>query len=79
MLPQCSSDFTLFTAEDIDSAFDRVKTLKHHQLIELDLQGVKLTLVGCPSGHMVGGTIWVLETGGEVLVYGPDTNHTRER
>jgi hypothetical protein len=73
------SDFTTFNADDIDAAFKRIKTLKHHQLLELELQGLRVRLVGYPSGHMIGGTVWTIETGGEVMVYAPATNHSKER
>lgn len=76
---QAGSDFTLFEAEDIDAAFDRVKPVKHHQLLELEIQGLRFRLAGYPAGHMAGGTVWVIETGGEVIVYGPCTNHMKER
>lgn len=76
---QAGSDFTLFEAEDIDAAFDRVKPIKHHQLLELEIQGLRFRLAGYPAGHMAGGTVWVIETGGEVIVYGPCTNHMKER
>lgn len=73
------SDFDLFTTEDIDMAFESTNTLKHHQYIILDLKGQQLKIVGYPAGHMVGGTVWILESGGEVVVYGVNTNHQRER
>jgi cleavage and polyadenylation specificity factor subunit 2 len=73
------SDFSKFDADDIDSAFKSIKSLKHHQLLELELQGLRLRLVGYPAGHMIGGTLWSIETGGEVFIYGPATNHMKER
>jgi hypothetical protein len=76
---QAVSDFNTFSADDIDEAFKCIKTLKHHQLLELELQGLRFRLVGYPSGHMIGGTVWTIETGGETLVYAPATNHSKER
>ena len=73
------SDFQLFDSEDIDAAFDSINTLKHHQYVTLDIKGQQIQLVGYPAGHMVGGTVWVLEAGGEVIVYGVNTNHNKER
>jgi Cft2 family RNA processing exonuclease len=74
------SDFTLFDLNDIDKAFTKtVKPVKHHQPVNLVLQGTHLRIVGYPAGHMLGGTVWVLEAGSEVVVYGVDTNHNKER
>jgi Cft2 family RNA processing exonuclease len=74
------SDFDLFELNDIDKAFTKtVNTVKHHQPVELVLQGTALRIVGYPAGHMLGGTVWVLEAGSEVVVYGVDTNHNKER
>jgi hypothetical protein len=51
-----------------------------HVLVELTASAVLCVLqVGYPAGHMIGGTVWAIETGGEVVVYGPDTNHMKER
>lgn len=80
--PPCTqsvSDFSKFDADDIDSAFRCIQSLKHHQLLELELQGLRFRLMGYPAGHMIGGTVWSIETGGEVLIYGPATNHMKER
>lgn len=74
------SDFSLFGLEDIDKAFtNTVNLVKHHQPVKLVLQGTALRIVGYPAGHMLGGTVWVLEAGSEVVVYGVDTNHNKER
>lgn len=73
------SDFTAFTPDDIDPAFAAVRSLKHRQAVQLELKGVKLSIEGLPAGHMVGGTIWVLRCGGEAIVYGPISNHIKER
>jgi Cft2 family RNA processing exonuclease len=74
------SDFDLFELNDIDKAFTKtVKTVKHHQPVNLVLQGTAMRIVGYPAGHMLGGTVWVLEAGSEVVVYGVDTNHNKER
>lgn len=73
------SDFQLFDSEDIDAAFDSINSLKHHQYLTITLKCQQLRLVGYPAGHMVGGTVWVIEAGGEVIVYGVNTNHKKER
>jgi hypothetical protein len=53
--------------------------LKHHQQLHLVINGVAVSIEGRPAGHMVGGTVWLVESGGEVVVYGVDTNHMKER
>lgn len=76
---QAVSEFDLFGPEDIDAAFDRVVTLKHHQPVTLDIGGQRLCIEALPSGHSVGGVIWTLEVGGEVVAYAPHSNHMKER
>jgi Cft2 family RNA processing exonuclease len=76
---QAVSEFDAFGPEDIDAAFDAIRTLKHHQPLTLAVRGVSVTLTAYPSGHMVGGSIWLLQAGAESVVYGPHTNHMRER
>jgi hypothetical protein len=76
---QAEGDCDAFGPADIDAAFDAVRTLKHHQPLTLELRGTRLTLEAYPAGHMVGGSIWLVETGGEVVVYGPHSNHMKER
>lgn len=73
------SEFNLFTTEDIDVAFESIHTLKHHQHITVDVRGQQLKLVGYPAGHMIGGSVWVLECKDEVVVYALHTNHNKER
>eukprot|EP00775_Hariotina_reticulata_P011969 gene11969-12112_t len=73
------SDFTVFGPEDIDAAFEKINTVKHYQQLHLVVKGVAISIEGRPAGHMVGGTVWVMESGGEVAVYGVDTNHMKER
>lgn len=79
VLSQAVSDFNVFGPEDIDAAFEKINTLKHYQQLHLVIKGVAISIEGRPAGHMVGGTVWVVESGGEVAVYGVDTNHMKER
>lgn len=73
-------NFTLFTLDDVDSAFDRVTQVKYNQTITLQGRGEGMTITPLPAGHMLGGTIWkIVKDGGEDFVYAPDVNHKKER
>ena len=50
-------DFDLFTLDDIDLAFDKVKQLKYSQTFSLNGKGQGLQLTPLPGGHIIGGTI----------------------
>lgn len=79
MLQQAQSEFDTFTMEHVDKAFDAIKVLKHHQQLQLEVNGTLLHILGYPAGHMIGGTVWLIEAGGEAVVYAVDTNHSKER
>lgn len=74
-----SEDFTLFTLDDVDSAFDKIQQLKYSQIVNLKGKGHGLSIMPLPAGHMIGGTIWkIVKDGEEEIVYAVDFNHKRE-
>ena len=75
-----SEDFTLFTLDHIDAAFDLFVQLKYDQSIQLEGNGQGLTITPLPAGHMIGGAIWkISKEGEEEIVYAVDYNHKKER
>ncbi|RWS25149.1 cleavage and polyadenylation specificity factor subunit 2-like protein [Leptotrombidium deliense] len=73
-------DFTLFSLDDVDAAFERIIQLKYNQSVALKGKGQGLSITPLPAGHMIGGTIWrIVKDGEEDIVYAVDFNHKRER
>lgn len=73
-------DFTLFTLDDIDLAFERIVQLKYNQSLELKGKGHGIVITPLPSGHMIGGTIWkIVKDNEEDIIYAVDYNHKKER
>uniref|UniRef100_A0A667ZXX1 Cleavage and polyadenylation specificity factor subunit 2 n=1 Tax=Myripristis murdjan TaxID=586833 RepID=A0A667ZXX1_9TELE len=65
-----SEDFTLFTLDDVDCAFDKIQQLKYSQIVNLKGKGHGLSITPLPAGHMIGGTIWkIVKDGEEEIVY----------
>ena len=76
-----SEDFTLFTLDHVDAAFDLFVQLKYDQSIPLEGlverfllnklcffslgNGQGLTITPLPAGHMIGGAIWKISKEGE--------------
>ncbi|XP_077443541.1 cleavage and polyadenylation specificity factor subunit 2 [Stigmatopora argus] len=74
-----SEDFSLFTLDDVDCAFDKIQQLKYSQIVNLKGKGHGLSITPLPAGHMIGGTIWkIVKDGEEEIVYAVDFNHKRE-
>ncbi|XP_044518080.1 cleavage and polyadenylation specificity factor subunit 2 isoform X2 [Gracilinanus agilis] len=74
-----TEDFTLFTLDDVDAAFDKIQQLKFSQIVNLKGKGHGLSITPLPAGHMIGGTIWkIVKDGEEEIVYAVDFNHKRE-
>ncbi|XP_010880557.2 cleavage and polyadenylation specificity factor subunit 2 isoform X1 [Esox lucius] len=74
-----TEDFSLFTLDDVDCAFDKIQQLKYSQIVNLKGKGHGLSITPLPAGHMIGGTIWkIVKDGEEEIVYAVDFNHKRE-
>lgn len=73
-------DFTLFTLDEVDLAFEKITQLKYNQSVSLRGKGQGLSITPVPAGHMIGGTIWrIVKDGEEDIVYAVDYNHKKER
>ena len=53
-----NGNFTTFTPEMIDAAFDNVVTLKYSQHMALEGRGQGIEITPYNAGHMIGGSIW---------------------
>lgn len=72
-------DFSHFTFDDVDAAFDRVQQLKYNQTVSLKGDS-GLQIVPLPAGHIIGGAIWrISKAGDDEIVYAVDYNHKKER
>ncbi|CAL8107332.1 unnamed protein product [Calicophoron daubneyi] len=74
-----SENFSLFTLDDIDAAFDLVTQLKYQETVNLHGRGRGLCVTPLPSGHTLGGTIWKLVKEDTDIVYAVDFNHKKDR
>ncbi|GJQ11305.1 hypothetical protein GpartN1_g3096.t1 [Galdieria partita] len=72
-------DFQVFDLDDVDSAFENFIQLKYQQIVNFSERGKGITITPHPAGHMIGGTIWKIQTETEEIVYANDFNHKRER
>ncbi|CAG0891466.1 unnamed protein product [Darwinula stevensoni] len=73
-------EFTIFTLDDVDAAFDKIIQLKYNQTVTLKGKGFGLTITPVPAGHMIGGTVWkIVKDGEEDIWYAVDFNHKKER
>ena len=73
-------DFSVFSLDDVDAAFDKITQVKYQEPIALKGKGEGLTIVAYPAGHLIGGSIWkITKDGEEDVVYAVDYNHKRER
>lgn len=73
-------EFTLFSLDEVDKAFEMITQLKYNQTVLLKGKGEGLSITPVPAGHMIGGSIWkIVKDGEEDIVYAVDYNHKRER
>lgn len=63
--------------DDIEKAFDFIKTLKYSQIVDLKFKFDGLSLVAFNSGSSPGGSLWCISTYVEKLVYAKRWNHTK--
>lgn len=75
-----TTDFEIFTLDDVDHAFDKIIQLKYSQTVHLKGKGHGIQITPLPAGHMIGGNIWkIVKDGEEEIVYAIDYNHKKER
>ncbi|KAJ1597364.1 hypothetical protein NDA14_005783 [Ustilago hordei] len=68
------------TANEVEDAFEEIKTVRYMQPTHLEGKCASLTLTAYNAGHSLGGAIWKIRspTSGTVVV-ALDWNHNRER
>eukprot|EP00887_Chlorella_sp_A99_P003905 scaffold11.g3905.t1 len=77
---QATSDFSVFTLDDVDAAFARATALRYQQTLRLGGRGEGMAITPLAAGHLLGGTVWRVEgRSGEEYVYAVDWNHRKER
>ncbi|CAH9121693.1 unnamed protein product [Cuscuta epithymum] len=74
-----SSDFGLFTLDDVDYAFQNVTRLTYSQNYHLSGKGEGIVIAPHVAGHLLGGTVWKITKDGEDVIYAVDFNHRKER
>lgn len=73
-------DFSLFTLDEVDKAFDMMTQLKYNQSVQLKGRGEGIIITPIPAGHMIGGTVWKINKDGEEdFVYAVDFNHKKDQ
>lgn len=70
----------LATVDEVEEAFEEIKTVRYMQPTHLEGKCASLTLTAYNAGHSLGGAIWKIRspTSGTVVV-ALDWNHNRER
>ncbi|CAL9732799.1 cleavage factor two protein 2 [Monosporozyma unispora] len=63
--------------DDVEKAFDFIRTLKYSQIVDLKFKFDGLSLVAFNSGSSPGGSLWCISTYVEKLVYAKRWNHTK--
>ncbi|KAJ3012211.1 cleavage and polyadenylation specificity factor subunit 2 [Thoreauomyces humboldtii] len=72
-------DFTTFTLDDVDAAFEKMVTLRYSQPYSLSGKCKGITVTAYAAGHTVGGTIWKVKKNTDEVVYAVDYNHKKDR
>jgi len=77
---QNMENFTLYSLDEVDIAFEKITQLKFNQSVSLRGKGEGIVITPLPAGHMIGGTIWkIVKDGEEDIIYAVDYNHKKER
>ncbi|KAI8355622.1 beta-lactamase-like protein [Choanephora cucurbitarum] len=71
-------EFTTFTLEDVDNAFDKITPLRYSQPFSLAGKCQGITITAYAAAHTIGGTIWKIRQDTEEIVYAVDFNHRKE-
>lgn len=72
--------FCLAKADQVDTAFASISTLRYLQPTQLDGKCAGLTLTAYSAGHTLGGAVWKLRSPSSgTLLIALDWNHNRER
>ncbi|KAL1934717.1 hypothetical protein VTP01DRAFT_6899 [Rhizomucor pusillus] len=71
-------DFTTFSLEDVDDAFEKVVSLRYSQPFPLPGKCEGITITAYAAAHTIGGTIWKIKQDTDEIVYAVDFNHRKE-
>lgn len=72
-------EFTTFSLEDVDNAFDKITSLRYSQPFALPGKCQGITITAYAAAHTVGGTIWKIKQDTNDIVYAVDYNHRKEK
>ncbi|KAJ2636798.1 hypothetical protein GGF40_002785 [Coemansia sp. RSA 1286] len=71
-------DFTLFDEKDVNQAFDNITPLQYSQPMTLSGKHSGIVVTAYSAGHTIGGSIWTISNGAEVVLYAMDFNYVKE-
>ncbi|KAI8376072.1 beta-lactamase-like protein [Radiomyces spectabilis] len=71
-------EFTTFSLEDVDNAFDKITALRYSQPFALPGKCQGITITAYAAAHTIGGTIWKIKQDTDEIVYAVDFNHRKE-
>ncbi|KAJ1724832.1 hypothetical protein LPJ53_000968 [Coemansia erecta] len=71
-------EFTLFDEKDVNQAFDNVTALQYSQPMTLSGKHSSIVITAHAAGHTIGGSIWTISSGTEVVLYAMDFNLVKE-
>lgn len=72
-------DFSLFSIEDVDYAFNLFSPLKFYEKFRLQGNWDGITITPVNAGNVLGGTIWKISKESDDIYYCVDFNHKVER
>lgn len=72
-------EFSVFSLEDVDSAFDKITPLRYSQPTALQGKCAGITITAYSAAHTIGGTVWKIKKDTDEILYAVDYNHSRER
>ncbi|ORY97347.1 beta-lactamase-like protein [Syncephalastrum racemosum] len=71
-------EFTTFSLDDVDQAFEKVTALRFSQPFALPGKCQGITITAYAAAHTIGGTIWKIKQDTDEIVYAVDFNHRKE-
>ncbi|KAJ1647078.1 hypothetical protein LPJ64_001473 [Coemansia asiatica] len=71
-------DFILFDEKDVNQAFDNITPLQYSQPMALSGKHSGIVVTAYSAGHTIGGSIWTISNGTEVVLYAMDFNYVKE-
>ncbi|KAG4098147.1 Metallo-hydrolase/oxidoreductase [Neocallimastix lanati (nom. inval.)] len=74
-----TEDFTKFTLDEIDDAFEKIVQLRYSQPFSLTGKCKGIIITAYSAGHTLGGTIWKIKKDTDEILYAVNYNHKKER